>query len=389
VTKDSPDANKSQNQPLDKPGVENYLKELKRKTNTILRRNRRTKNFKVNRAELSVLIGAARADATDSIVNISGDLSWLETDLHNLEAVRLLKPTLNMTIFFDQSRTRLELFPILRRAEQLGIELRPYPVGFTPKLKCIMIDHNSADFRLCTFNRVIAPAARFSSTKSQTFIWREYTKGDMPAMSQSLMGLLTTIRSTPIRVAICGVNNVGKSSLVRCLYAMLKNTLKVEVVQDVFREPIAGTSSKDNFVMLWTQRDEEQQQSTATIRIFDRCLVDNLCFTRMREGNEGIYSTLARQIGRYAKTYDLLVDVRFKDNNYDQNTRCVTGSERQLVRRFLDEFFISFLLEPRVVEVDRTDFETSINQAAAELAEEIRGIITQRSVSKGKDGAKV
>ena len=71
------------------------------------------------------MIGAARAAASKSITSLSGDLSWIEADLPNLRAVRIVNPGLRMTVFYDKFRVSPALTPLLSEVEQIGVEMRP------------------------------------------------------------------------------------------------------------------------------------------------------------------------------------------------------------------------------------------------------------------------
>jgi hypothetical protein len=333
----------------------------------------------VNRKELDVLIGAARAAASYSIVNLSGDLTWLENDLPTMRDVRILKPALRMTIFFDKSRTPASLSPVLKQAELLGVELRPYPLGFTPKRKAMLVDRENGESSLYTFQRIAEGHKQLGNAKSQRFRWKEYLDGDDASeIGKAFVSMLETVRPEPLKIGISGVNNVGKSRLVSHLSAQLSTEFEVETISDVFRLPGSGTSGVHNYRMLWTQREHEIAPATSAIRVFDRTVVDNLCFLKMRGEPDGLYGSLAPDIGSHAQAYDLLVHVQRKDGNYTEDTTHVAGPDRSRVNKFLNQFFVDYNLNPRRVEIDFGDFNRSVTEASQQIAAEIRAMVSQR-----------
>lgn len=359
-----------------------HLVRLRGREKKILNKRGSKRGRFVGRSQLDVLIGAARAKASESIVNLGGDLTWIEGDLETLRAVRIAKPQVKMLVFFDRFRTSSSLAPVLRQLEQMGVELRAYPPGFTAKPKCMLIDRESGLSRLYTFDRVPPSPVSSTAEKSQEFVFREHEAGDTLEMARSLVKLLDSMRTEPIKVAICGANNVGKSKLVTCLVQQLSTHFEVDPVGDIFREQGAGTSPIQNYIMLWKQREKEQKQVTSAIRVFDRTVVDNLCFLAVREGHNGLYASLAPEIAAHARGYDLLVDVRRKDANYTEETGRTKPEERQRVRKYLDDFFVNYGLHTYKVETDSANLEASIRHAADRLAAEVREIAIRRRMSR-------
>ena len=83
--------------------------------------------LRVNRAELRELLSSARMNANSLVISLGGDLSWAESELPALQAVRQNPPTLGIRVFYDRRRIRRGMEPIFEKLHKINVELRPYP----------------------------------------------------------------------------------------------------------------------------------------------------------------------------------------------------------------------------------------------------------------------
>lgn len=135
--------------------------------------------------------------------------------------------------------------------------------------------------------------------------------------------------------------------------------------------------------MLWKQKSREEASTTASLRIYDRTVVDNLCYLAVRGGNS-LYERLAPDIGAHARRYDLVIDVRLAGDDYSHDTRCVTGPEIIRVRETLDHFLTDYGLPVHRVVIDPNNFANSIDHAVGQVAERVRTIAIGRRFHPSK-----
>lgn len=364
------------------------IAQANKRASQILAKSRGSKKGKeVGREELDTLILAARASARQSVVSLSGDLSWLERDLANLEALRRERPNLKAAIFYDKSEVPRQIASTFERVEGLGFELRPYPILLTD-LKCLLIDRERSDARLCTFRRL--DHRTVGKEKPQKFLWQEFGPSDRVQIetTKALVAALEQLQPDPILVAISGVNNVGKSRITKRLVQALSERFNVEFDEDVFRghtrEKKDEITLQDNYIMLWKQMLIENRKSRASVRILDRSLVDNFCFLQVRGADPNLCKQLEPSVVAHAHRYDLIVDVRRVDEDYSANTPFGEGETRAAFRRGLDQFFRDHVLEPLVLHTDGRRLDLSADEAATTIARTVNQIAIRRRMSSGQ-----
>jgi len=256
-----------------RPGdPEKDLDVLQAKAARIERRVHRGKSGrKVSRADLDILMGAVKADASQSVLNLSGDLSWIRTELPTLKLIRAARPGLRMSVFFDPHRVSAVLLPLMNELRDLGFELRPYPIGFLTSLKCVLIDRDGPRPRAYVVSRAASKSAPVSGGKSQEFLWKQFGDGDveLDTLKALARALDITVPESTV-VAIIGVNNVGKTQLASRLATRLRQECSVDLVHDIFREPERGITPHHNCLMLWKQRVHELQRKGTMVKILDR-----------------------------------------------------------------------------------------------------------------------
>lgn len=337
------------------------------------------KQIKVTRSELSDIISVVRSEAELSVINISGDLSWLKDDYHFLIATKKAKPDLRIKIFCDRSSIPLESIEMVKELNSLGIGVFSYPFSISPFLKCIFVDRdNLENRRLYTIAHHRSPKMG-ELRKQHPFIWKEY--GPEPSFEiESINALITTLESiqmSPIKIGISGVNNVGKTRIATKLRDCLSKKFKVQFFADQFFLSGNGTNIKDNHIILYSQLLAKEDPNV-DICIYDRTLVDNLCCMMLREKNDRLYRELLSLFAQIVKNYELIVDVHRADNDYSTDTKLLKGSDRIHIRKSLDSFFKTYDVQKLDVFTDTKNLAQSINQAVEMLYNRISSIYTQR-----------
>ncbi|MBA7550884.1 hypothetical protein ES705_43413 [subsurface metagenome] len=268
---------------------------------------------------------------------------------------------------------------MIKDLNSLGIEFFSYPFSISPFLKCIFVDRGNLE------NRRLYTIAHHKSPKigepreQHPFILKEY--GPEPSFEiESINALITTLESiqmSPIKIGISGVNNVGKTRIATMLRDCLNEKFKVQFFADQFFLSGNGTNIKDNYVILCSQL-LEKEDPTADICIYDRTLVDNLCFMMLRDREDCLYRELFSLFAQIVKNYDLIVDVHRADDDYSTDTRLLKGPDRIVIRKSLDSFFKTYDLHKLDVFTDTKSLEKSINQIVTMLYDRISSIYTQR-----------
>lgn len=337
------------------------------------------KQIKVTRSELSDIISVVRSEADFSVINISGDLSWLKDDYYYLLAIKKSKPDLRIKIFCDRSGIPLESIEMVKELNSHGIEFFSYPFSISPFLKCIFVDRSNLE------NRRLYTIAHHRSPKmgepreQHPFILKEY--GPEPSFEiESINALITTLESiqrSPMKVGISGVNNVGKTRIATKLRDCLSKKFKVQFFADQFFLSGNGTNIKDNFIILCSQLLAKEDPNV-DICIYDRTLVDNLCFMMLRDKDDRLYRELLSLFAQTVKNYELIVDVHRADDDYSTDTKLLKGSDRICIRKSLDSFFQTYDLQKLDVFTDTKNLEQSINQAVVMLYNRISSIYAQR-----------
>ena len=347
-----------------------------------IRELRRSNGVIVERTELTNLLAVGRVDAETSAETLAGDLSWLEEEAPALRAVKEARPTLRITVFYDRDRVPPDLLLRVSELEDCGIELIPYPRGIVPRIRCMVVDRALPDAtRACTYVRHGCEVAGVPRPRHQ-FEWHELSPSNTIVVSalSSMIAILRSTMTPTFRIGISGINNVGKTTCAARLRCMLQQRFTVDLIPDHFRTVGNGTELDDNSRMLFEQLADNH--SNADVCIYDRTLIDNLCFLRMRNRqNESLYHKLAPVVASASTMLDLTVDIRAPANSPIRKTTHVSAADRKFVRRALDEFFSTYGVNRLRVEVDPDDFDASINRAVASAAERIEHVLRARKVA--------
>lgn len=339
----------------------------------------------VTRKELIDLIASARAEAIATVINLSGDLSWVTDELSAIRAVKEKRPALRVRIFYDLTRVPRSMISALRELRELGVELRPYPLHAVPEgIRCMLIDPDEPqERRLFWFARGDPPPVG-SDRMDHHFVWHQAVpeSGLVLDSVRSLVKALDASPRKPVRIGICGVNNVGKTTFVKQLAKCLSDRrLSASTVNDVFRQFPAKVDLHGNYAMLARQLIEEGKKQDCDVEIFDRTSVDNFCYLRLRESAVDDGGALAIIVANSVRAFDLLVDVRWVGENYCHNTRRVTGEQRQVVRGIIDEFFHTHDLKVEIVTFDPNNLSASMPSEVARIADLIYDYASRRWVS--------
>jgi GT2 family glycosyltransferase len=342
----------------------------------------------VTRRQLIALIAAARAGASSSVTNLSGDLSWVAEELDALRAVTAIQPSLRIRFFYDRTRVPDAMHPTLRALHELGVELRPYPERATPSFRCMLIDPDDSGERRVVWMAKDNTTAATAERMDHRFWWNETRArpGDSFVVD-SIRALVTALEASPrkpLRIGILGVNNVGKTTLASKLKTYLEaRHLPVAVVEDVFRSGDAKVDAATNYSMLAMQLAAEKEEKDCAVVLYDRTSIDNFCFLQLRHGESQSQRGLIANIVGTARTFDLVLDVRWPGDDYSTNTLRVTAAQRGDVRARIDRFMKSHSLKADLVTIQPSQFESSIAAEVARIGAQIEQLALTARLAKG------
>lgn len=347
--------------------------------------NKETKAI-VSYTELHDLLTVARYEAEKSIINIGGDLSWLKQDISTLREIKDEHPDVKIKIFYDKSKLSEETRKLIAELQMENIvQLIPYPEGLqVPSIRCMVTDFGCGeveDCRIYIYPKVEGEKA--SQHMKDKFAWQEYTYKTNPNLYNSvasLMEVLDSIKRHQIMVGISGLNNTGKTSIINKCKEKLQKNFSIRIVPDTFHQVITNKDfSYINRQIIFKQLSDLHTNYKEDIVIFDRTPFDNFIYLVMRETMSGVarlgkrknnlFFEYSRMIREQMQNYDLVYNVKRKNETGDCSTKWVSAKERKCLISLYSEFSSEFL--PRDIdsfEISGESFEKDVEEAASRLA---------------------
>ncbi len=340
-------------------------------------------HFVVSRRELSDLVAVARADAEVSVTNVGGNLTWLEDDFDSLKALRRDKPNVTVKIYCNRSSVPARMADLVRALSDVGIEFISYPPMVVPQIKCMLIDKSNQDsLRVYAYSRHGISGVGVPREEHQ-FLWESFSRKSSSIINAVIAfeNVVESLKTEPIRVGITGLNNVGKTTLATKLFQLLNVKTPAKLYRDEFRTAEKITF-EDNCLILFSQFGKEIIPE-ADINVYDRTLVDNLCFLRVRLGkNDAFYHELAPQVASVAKRFDLIIDIDSKFDAGIKATKLVTATDRKLVRKTLNDFFSNHGITKLTINDTDLRSETEMDKAVNQIAEQVMSIYRMRGLNQ-------
>jgi hypothetical protein len=342
-----------------------------------------TRGITVNRDELSDLMTLARNDASQSVVNIAGDLTWLSEDSDTLLEIKRTYPSVEFKIYFERDAIADHLRPVVDRLSQHGIRFIPYPGNFKPGFQCMLIDADlPQDKRVLATWREGGKLTGMQRSE-QKFFWKEYTAEHrlVPDAIRSIVDLIDLWPKRPVLVGFTGINNVGKTALATAVRTRLSKKCNPVMFFDPFREATSGVSLQDNFRMMIFQLLEYNANPEADVYIFDTTAAESLCYLALRGSPEGdqSYQQLAHACQDVMKRFDLVIEVQKDRDDIDNPTTYLTATDRRQIRDKLNEFYTRFgLVRDRVV-IGSDHFQLSLDEQAEAISNRVLRLLDERN----------
>lgn len=346
--------------------------------------------MKVGYSELHDLLTVARYEAQSSIINISGDLSWLDKDIESLKDIKSEHPDLQIKIYYDKKKLseRTKNMVLDLQAEN-AINLISYPEDMIPpNIRCMITDYStedSADCKIFFYPKIARD--NVSQHMKDKFEWQENTKETNPNFYETVVSLISVLdkcERKQLIIGICGINNSGKTSIINRCAEILNKNFKVKIIKDDFSDrAVKGKLSHINKQIISEQISELNSKYDEDIILFDRTPFDNFIYLLMREAKTASVNANYKKKNLLITEYQELIkcqmnrfDMIFKvqrkkeDNNY--KTKWVSGKERQNLLALYNELngILSLQIDD-VFEVSGDSFKADIETKANDLAKQI------------------
>ena len=228
-----------------------------------------------------------------SVINIAGDLSWLEKQYDVFKTLR--ENGCPVKIFYcDNGATQTDCIAIqIQNYKELGIQMIPYPTEMEPhhkSLKGLIIDNGEEDLKFYSFMKkddegLYMRCSLYKNNAPELKIVQAYINS-----LDIFVNLLDRIKvlSLPQKeinknmlIGVSGLNNIGKSTLCRQMIKEFGEDV-VELIPDTF---IQHSGKSDLEIALFCISIQmtifnrvRYEKSSKKIYIFDRTPIDNLAF---------------------------------------------------------------------------------------------------------------
>lgn len=348
--------------------------------------------MKVDYLELHDLLTVARYEAQSSIINICGDLSWLDRDIDSLKDIKNEHPDVQMTIYYDKKKLseRTKKMVLDLQAEN-AIKLISYPDNMVPpNIRCMITDYStedSADCKIFFYPKI--DRDNVSQHTKDKFEWQENTKETNPNFYETVVSLISVLDSCKhkrLMIGICGINNSGKTSIVNRCAEILRENFSVKIIKDDFSErAVKGELLHINKEIISEQIAALNCEFDEDIILFDRTPFDNFIYLLEREAKlaslNANYKRKALLISEYQelikcqmKRFDMVFKVQRKKEDKNCKTKWVSSKERQSLLALYNELGRTFSLKvDNIFEVSgdslRTDVETKANFLAKQITQ--------------------
>ena len=342
-----------------------------------------TTEMVLSRDELGDLLAVARSDADISIHIVAGDLSWLPDDLDSLIAIKTRKPSLRITVHYDRDRVAKSEVGNIETLSNKGIVLRPYTDIPTLTSRFTLIDiEDQGTTRVFTYDHARVPNA-LEPRGENRFLWRAFGPHSTIAISafSTVISMLRRTQPEPIRIGISGVNNVGKTSLANALRAELSGQFKVHLIPDQFRHVSGGATVNGSIAILLSELARAPSEDDADVVIYDRTILDNLIFLRLRAQADDVYNALIKPIVTIVKSLDLIVYVKPADGAFSAGTTFVSANDRQRISEFFDECLAAYDITHQEVALGAGTFTADVRGAAQKVATTAREIYHRKRIA--------
>lgn len=317
-----------------------------------------------------------------SVVNIAGDLSWLEKQYDVFETLR--NKGCPVKIYYCNNEiTQADCIAVqIQKYKELGIQMIPYPTEMEPhhkSLKGLIIDNGEEDLKFYSFMKkddegLYMRCSLYKNNAPELKIVQAYIKSldvfvEMVYKIKILKLPQKEINKNML-IGVSGLNNIGKSTLCRQMIKEFGEDV-VELIPDTFIQHSGESDLEIALFCISIQmtifNKTRYEKPGKSIYIFDRTPIDNLAFLlvymnqlkkkntsnlkKLKAVNAEKYSNkwdeyltkLELEIEMFMKNFDLvalLVPQKKEDwINLDNQTSAVSNDVRLSVLKEIDRLY--------------------------------------------------
>jgi len=348
----------------------------------------------LSRAELSYFLNTAREQSVSSIISICGDLSWLNEDRTHLIGLRRGTNKPSIKIFFNRTKTTKTTKELMSELMRFGIEFLPYD-NFNEKhnTNYLLIDYGTDDEKPIIMYEKITNSSTDPKTTDE-FVWTESSIKDNKTLAFILkfIQIHDIASKNPIKIGICGINNVGKTTLAKYCFSRLKVIYHTKFFEDEFKNH-TSTDAYTNSLILHNQISN-QQFSGNKLCIFDRTSIDNYFYFFVRASmdndvsvfpkSEEVFTDYYQDVDKNMDELDLLIYV---ENNSKRSikTTYVSESIRNQIDIDLKKYIKNCEKKGKVifkVNLDPDNLDLKLESVFKQVNEFIESTIIERNLSK-------
>jgi hypothetical protein len=320
-------------------------------------------------------IDKERLNARSSIINIVGDMSWIDQEKEKIEQLINTTNNLSMIFYYDPDVTESKQ-KIIDEYKRMGAKMIPYPVSGGADIKLMVIDIETEE------SSKMYGIERCNESGFQGFKVHIFDNYTYPIkMAKEFLRFLPLLKRT-IVIGISGINNIGKTTLIGEIKRQLNN--KVVVIDDpwVDIEKPKDTTSTDEkriysrnvaLACLHKQLFDFLQVFFANadkkVIIFDRTPLDNCVFldynTTHDFPNIGAIRTSTKEFTKYL---DLIIELK-PDGNFRYNdTTYLKTDERKKIKKNISKRYVGHPNRKEyMIEFDEENFESKLSVIADEV----------------------
>lgn len=346
----------------------------------------------VNYEELHDLLTVARFEAESSIINIGGDLSWLDKDIKTFREIKSEHQEVQIKIYYDKHKLSKQTKELISKLQEENImQLIPYPKGVqTPSIRCMITDYNYSEIENCKIY-MYPKKSRESGNRhaNDKFEWQEYTIKTNPNLYDAITSFLELLERTSkhqLIIGITGINNCGKTTIINSCKQILEKTFTVKIINDVV---INTNNTRETYYslnkqILFNQLFDILHEHSEEIIIFDRTPFDNFVYMLMREEMErsitfkprhveAIKLEYGRMIREMMKYFDIVYKIQRKKEKENVKTRLISPKERKCLLKLYSELECEYLPDIMCTKfIGKDSFEKDIEEVALYLANDIK-----------------
>ena len=332
----------------------------------------------IRKEEISLVNHYYWEQANESITIIGGDISWLISELDYLQYLQS-KKLITIEVFCDRERVNGNT-EILSKILKQNILIIPYKSPMFFNIRCLIIDKKGA-----TSCKAIEFCKQINKKNNQlndySLIIHNNPSDKITMLLKNILYFIEEKNKTQVFIGISGVNNVGKTTAIKEIEKYFKNSNSIHVIKDAFRATNEGTRIEDNINAL-IQQITDIWNTDSKIVIMDRTPADTLAFLQLFSND--LYMTLCPNVVKIMRKFDLIINLRIKNDDFSKNTTLMTKLNRKIVYKTLNDFYTKNGINNHIIENPKRINASVVNNNIRNMCEMIENIYQEKGIFQEK-----